>query len=418
MSLKSISLFYILLSSLPSFCFAQVQEEVIPPYNIKTVSFVQNNINMVPVFRLGDGFQLQFDDLFGNELDYYYTIIFCDYDWKPSLLAKHEYMEGFDNLRIIDYKNSFNTLQLYSHYRLSLPNPKTRLKLSGNYILKILNSDRKVIFSRKFILYEDLVSVPVQIRRARTFNMIDSKQNLEFSIISRNFFFVNPIQNIKILLMQNGRWDDVITNIKPQFILGNDLIYRYDTETQFWGGNEFLNFDNKDIRSGGGNVSEIILGDIYSSVLNPTRARANRPYTYNPDVNGNFVVRNFNTPHDNDVTADYAWVYFSLSAPGYYENKNIYITGMFNNYAKTPEYKMDYNPEKGIYEKALIIKQGFTNYQYTIYDNGKIDHENAIDGNFQQTENDYFVLVYYRGINERYDRIIGKGINNSINIIN
>jgi hypothetical protein len=29
---------------------------------------------------------------------------------------------------------------------------------------------------------------------------------------------------------------------------------------------------------------------------------------------------------------------------------------------------MDYNQKKGIYEKAILIKQGFTNYEYTIAD--------------------------------------------------
>jgi hypothetical protein len=112
-------------------------------------------------------------------------------------------------------------------------------------------------------------------------------------------------------------------------------------------------------------------------------------------------------------------VYFSLSAPAFRLNKNIYITGMFNNYALTPEYQMDYNTEKGIYEKAILIKQGFTNFQYSVADNkGIIDSENAIDGNFYQTENEYTVLVYYRENNDRYERIIGKGVANSTNLIN
>src|SRR5690606_41091380 len=65
-----------------------------------------------------------------------------------------------------------------------------------------------------------------------------------------------------------------------------------------------------------------------------------------------------------ETEADYAWVYFSLSAPGFQLRKDIYINGMFNNYAKLPENKMEYNEATGLYEKAIIIKQGFTNYQY------------------------------------------------------
>tara|TARA_R110002124_G_C8710326_1_gene494842 strand:- start:453 stop:695 length:243 start_codon:yes stop_codon:yes gene_type:complete len=80
---------------------------------------------------------------------------------------------------------------------------------------------------------------------------------------------------------------------------------------------------------------------------------------------------------------------------------------------------MDYNPKKGIYEKALLLKQGFTNFEYVNVDRkGAIDNENAIDGNFYQTENDYTILVYYRANTDRYDRVVGKGNANSLNIIN
>ena len=132
--------------------FSQVENEVAPPFNIKTISFIQNNQNAIPIFQLGSGFQLQFDDLFGNEADYYYEIIHCDYNWNLTQIPKNEYLQGFDNQRIQNYNNSFNTLQIYSHYTLSIPNQFTQqLLISGNYILKILNDSKQVVFSRKFI---------------------------------------------------------------------------------------------------------------------------------------------------------------------------------------------------------------------------------------------------------------------------
>jgi hypothetical protein len=157
---------------------------------------------------------------------------------------------------------------------------------------------------------------------------------------------------------------------------------------------------------------------IYGSFLYTNAARANVPYSFTQDVNGAFVVNNISAANS-EIEADYAWVYFSLSAPTFRMNKNIYVAGMFNNYALIPEYKMDYNAKKGLYEKAILIKQGFTNFQYLVADDkGVIDAENAIDGNFFQTENDYTILVYYRENIDRYDRVVGKGTGNSINTIN
>ena len=401
------------------FSFSQVEKEIVPPYNIKTVSFTQNGQNSIPIFLLGDSFQLQFDDLFGNEANYYYTITHCDYNWEPSQLAKVEYLNGFDDQRIQDYTNSFNSLQLYSHYRVSFPNRLTQFRVSGNYMLKILNDDKVVVFTKKFILYEDLVSVPIQVKRARNLTVIEQKHNLDFAIKSATINFQSPLNNVKVMLLQNGKFDNAITNIKPQYTIGNDLIYKYDTETQFWAGNEFRFFENKIIRAANNSIASVDSnGGIYNAHLYLDQAKANQPYTYFPDINGNFIVKNIGA-QNNDIEADYAWVFFSLSAPNYYGKKTIYINGMFNNFALGDENKMDYNSEKGIYEKAIMIKQGFTNYQYVIADsNGKVDGENAIDGNFFQTENNYFVLVYYRENNQRYDRIIGKGIASSVDITN
>ena len=410
----------ILLLSTIHVLFSQVENEVAPPFNIKTISFIQNNQNAVPILQLGRGFQLQFDDLFGNEADYYYEIIHCDYNWNHSEIPKNEYLQGFDNQRIQNYNNSFNTLQIYSHYTLSIPNQYTQqLLISGNYILKILNDSKDVVFSRKFILHEDLVTVPIQVKRARTVSNIETKHNLEFAVKSNTIIFQNPLKNVKVVLMQNGKFNSAIKNVLPQYTIGNDLIYKYDTETQFWAGNEFLYFENKDIRAANNNISRVDSStEIYNSYLYTNNARANFPYTVYEDINGNFVVRNLNA-ENSEIEADYAWVYFSLSAPTFRSNKDIYINGMFNNYSLTPEFKMDYNPKKAIYEKALLIKQGFTNYEYVIADSkGVVDNENAIDGNFYQTENDYIILVYYRESTDRYYRVVGKGTANSLNIIN
>jgi len=401
------------------FASAQIEKEVIPPYNIKTVTFSQNGINIVPLIKLGDSFQFSFDDLFGNEANYYYVFQHCDYDWKPSQLVKAEYLQGFDEQRIQDYTNSFNTLQIYSHYRLNFPNTRTRLLVSGNYVLKILNEDREVVFSRKFIVYEDLVSVPLQVKRARNVADINYKHNLEFSIKSQNILFQSPLKNVKVLLLQNGQIGTAIANVPPMYTIGNDLIYKYDKETQFWAGNEFMYFENKDIRSATNFVAKVESGGgLYNNYLYLNNARGNNTYTNYPDYNGNFIIKNINA-ENNDVEADYAWVFFSLSDPTYFGKGDIYINGMFNNYALSPEYKMDFNKDKGIYEKAIMIKQGFTNYQYVVADkNGKIDNANAPDGNFYQTLSDYFALVYYRENNQRYDRVIGRGVASSEDIIN
>jgi type 9 secretion system plug protein len=398
--------------------FSQVEKEANPPFNIKTVAFVQNGNITIPMFRLGDPFQLEFDDLYGNEADYYYTITQYNYDWTPSQMAKAEYLQGMDNQRIMNYQNSFNTLQIYSHYSQAFPNQFNRILLTGNYMVKVFNSDQELVFSRKFIIFNEQVSVPLQIKRSRDLTTIHGMQNLDFVIKMGDNILQNPNQNVKVALFQNGRFDTAIYNVKPQYSLGSDLIYRYNKETQFWAGNEFLYFENKDIRTVSNSIGHVSAGEIYNTHLYMNASRKDNPYTYFPDINGGFLPNKINA-ENNNLEADYSWVYFTLNTNTFMDKNDVYVVGMFNNYSLSPEYKMDYNPEKGLFEKAILVKQGFTNYQYAIADKtGKIDSENAIDGNFYQTENNYFVLVYYRGNNDRYDKVIGRGIATSEGITN
>jgi len=397
-----------------NFSFSQEGIEQEPPFNIKTISFVSNNTNVIPFFKLGESFQLQFDDLYSDEADYYYTITQYNYDWSaPTNLSKAEYLNGMDNQRIITYENSFNTLQLYSHYRQVFPNKFNQITKSGNYLFTILNDENEIVFSRRVIIYEEEVNVGLLVRRSRDFEGLDGKQNIEMSINYGDKILQNPIQNVKVTLFQNGNWKTSISNLKPQYTLGSELIYRYNKETQFWGGNEGYTIDNKIIRATNNTIARVTSGDnIYNTYLYTNTPRKNQPYTYFPDINGNFFVQNANGSNSG-IEADYSWVYFALDAPEFLEG-NIYVSGMFNNYALTDDYKMELNKKTGLYEKALLIKQGFTNYQYILTNKkGAIDFENAIDGNYFQTENNYTAIVYYKGNNDRYDRVIGIANTNS-----
>ena len=407
----------VLLLIIPFIGFSQVEEEVNPPDYIKTINFKgHTNESELPIIKLNERLQLSFDAINGNEDDFYYVIDHYNFDWTPSQLMKSEYLQGFDNIRITNYENSFNTYQIYSHYRLQIPNKQTSIKKSGNYILKIFDDYGEMVFSRKFMIYENLANVGVSIKRSRNVKYIQQKQSVDFKISSPTILFNNPKQTIKVAVIQNNNLNTAITNLKPQYTLGRELIYKYDSESSFWGGNEYLYFENKNVRAANIGVQFIDLKDIYEHYLFTDIIRANRPYTYNPDINGNYLITAVNA--DNlDIEADYTVVHFSLQHPEMLD-KNIHVYGSFNNYAVTEDTKMAFNLDSGFYETALVLKQGFYNYKYVIIDNnGNLD-EGAISGNFDVTENNYKVLVYYRNLGARYDRLIGVGEGSSTTITN
>lgn len=397
--------------------FAQVQEEVNPPENIRSVIFEGPTGDQFPVVQLNEPIYLEFDDTTASEQDYYYKIIHCDYDWTPSQLLKSQYLTGVDNQRIIDYENSYTTLQPYSNYRLTIPNDNVRLKVSGNYLLEIYNSNYELQFSRRFVVFKDAVNVGAVVKRSRDFEFIDEKQVVQFTINSGNFKIVNPKKEVKVAIIQNYYWPSTIYNIKPQFTMGTELVYKYDQETSFYGGNEFLNFDTKDLRAPSSVISHIELNDIYEHYLFADRFRSVREYTYFPDINGDFVVRTLQGD-DESREAEYTNLHFSLPYSEELNLDDVYVFGKFNNYAFTDENKMNYNEENGMMETSIKMKQGFYNYKYVIKkEDGEVDYK-TISGSFHFTENNYLILVYYRNFGEIYDSIIGVGSTNSRDISN
>ncbi|TVZ27345.1 uncharacterized protein DUF5103 [Gillisia sp. Hel_I_86] len=413
---KILSLFCFLWASL---LIAQEQVEVLPPNYIKSIIFNGNsNIKGNPVIKLGESIHLEFDDIIGDEANYYYIIEHFNYDWTPSELIKSEYLNGFDNVRIVNYNNSYNTLQGYTHYNLNIPNKDTQsLKVSGNYLLKVFTENDELVFSRKFMVYRPIAQVKVAIKRSRDLKYINSRQVVNFSINSPDFLIRNPESTIKILITKNHNLKSAIENIKPQYTIGNELIYKYDQETSFLAGNEYLQFDSKDIRATTIDIGRIELNELYSHFLFADRSRATEPYTYNPDINGQFVVRTLQGENAS-IEAEYVWTHFKLQNYDPLDGGELHLYGAFNNFELDDSTLMKYNKTTGLYENTLLLKQGFYNYKYVLLNkNGFLD-EGFISGNFDVTENEYQVLVYFRDLGARFDQIIGFGNASSLNISN
>ena len=97
-----------------------------------------------PVMRLGsdDVLHVSFDELSHQYHRYVYHVELCNADWQPNSSAfDNDYLQGFNDNPIEDYQNSEGTNQLYTHYRLQLPNERCRLKMGGNYRLTVFDDD-------------------------------------------------------------------------------------------------------------------------------------------------------------------------------------------------------------------------------------------------------------------------------------
>jgi hypothetical protein len=212
-----------------------------------------------------------------------------------------------------------------------------------------------------------------------------------------------------VILQQNNRWDNAITNLKPSFIRDNALIYDYDKENVFPAGNEFRYFDIRTIRNLGEGVARIdFLRPYYHVTLLPDEVRANKKFFPYKEMNGNYVVESQDRVNDYDLQCDYVFVHFSLNLPSILTGGTVNVFGALTDWNANKSNQMTWNFKESRYELSMLLKQGYYNYEYVYVEDGSpVANHTNIEGSFWETNNDYQILVYYSDITGRYDRLIG-----------
>lgn len=370
-----------------------------------------------PIITLGsdEQFHVVFDDLHRNFNQYYYKVEHCNADWQKSEIWTNEYLEGNEEEQVENYEPSFNTRTTYTHYDFIFPNDRFILKKSGNYILRVYSRDPSGneinAFTRKFLVVDPKVSFNATIGRAGTSDDYETKQEVDFTVNTEGFRIDAPYQDIKVVILQNWRWDIALTSLKPYMVRNDVLDYSYDNGTNlFDGNNEFRRFDLKSIKFLSEKVREITFNDTMFYVkLWPSEKRTFKEYTFDEDIGGKFLLKTDDEPSVSNY-GEYAIVKFFLPFDAPIVEGNLYVAGGFNCWQYTPENKMDYNYQKKGYEVNILFKQGYYNYLYVMLpNNSKAGDATWVEGNHSQTRNNYTILVYHRSRGELYDELIGTG---------
>lgn len=387
-------------------------EDFIYSENIKTVVLEQQGVKLTePVLQLGTSEQLvlRFDDLEADNKYYAYTIIHCNADWTPSNILQSDYISGFTEDRITDYKSSFNTIQPYTNYKLAIPGREVRPILAGNYLLKVYPEGEpdKPVLTRRFMVVDPRTTIDASVHRATTVENRETKHEIDFSVAYKGLQVSNPFEEVKVVIKQNGRWDNAITGLKPLFLKDNILDYSYDDENTFNAGNEFRNFDTRTLRILTQNVKEILKGnDGHTVVLMPNISRSFSRYSVESDINGRFFVRN-QDGRDDDLEGEYVRVKFTLKHD-IITDGNFYVFGALSDWRCGPTNKMQYNYDEGAYEALLLLKQGYFDYLFAFMKDGaKNCDETIAEGSHYETVNEYTILVYHRTVGSRFDRLVG-----------
>ena len=413
---KFLFLAFVLIQTL-AFSQSATNVELTAP-SIKSVQFYCQGWDMsYPAIRLksDEKLELHFDDFNTNVVDYRYEIIHCGSNWEPSPISYSEYLDGFQENMLRTYQYSINTTVPYIHYSLVLPNNDVSLKLSGNYIVKVYTSDSSdPVLIRRFYIYESLIDIQAQCIRPLNPAYMGSKQQLNIKL-NYDLNLPNPASDIQLHVRQNGNEYNAV-NPKPNAINPGSLDFSFLDGVLFDAGNEFRNLDIKSIRYKGLNVASVAFQDPNSHVyLLPEDQNSRKRSSYQEDLNGQFIIRNDRGTTSN-TDADYVYAHFYLP---YFEEAegDVYVFGAFTNWQLTDSFKMKYNFRDQRYELCSLLKQGYYNYQFQFVPKGKTLAEcNAkfFENSFYETENEYYLFVYLQKPNERFQRLGGYAIVNSV----
>ncbi|MDR0295482.1 MAG: DUF5103 domain-containing protein [Prevotellaceae bacterium] len=392
--------YYLLLTA---YCYAQDTD-------IRSVQcFVGNNELSDPVMELNgnERLMLWFDDLNEKRSSLSYIIVHCDANWREDGLFISDYMDGFEDNYLRDYALSFQTRVNYIHYNLQLPNEDVRLKASGNYLIKIYETDRsKPVLVQRFSLYERGKTGITLRTRGPMITGERCLQHLEFSVQHQMLPVRDAYTELKVRVTQNGIPVPGVELPQPSFIDRGVVSYTLADKNWYPGGNEYRFFDTRTLDFGAQGVQQVRYdnqGYPYA-LLNVDGPRDEQPYTFYNDLNGKFRIDAYRM-RNRQTDAEYVITAFTLAEeelPG-----DLYVFGQLSDWSLRPDFKMTYNADREVYELTVPLKQGYYNYRYLFVDrNGNIEPK-AIEGCFAETENYYTVWIYYRSTHDRYDRLVG-----------
>ncbi|MFT4154694.1 DUF5103 domain-containing protein [Parafilimonas sp.] len=405
---------------------AQQPDKIYMP-NIHGIKlFPAGNQDAYPIVSLNatGSLELHFDDFSSNIKNYNYTYVLCDADWQPANLSPFDYLQGFTQGRLTQYRNSSVAKTKYVHYQAALPEQNCIPKLSGNYLLKVyLNGDTsKLAFTRRILVLNDIISVSAKITQPFNTQLFRTHQKLQFTIDKTKLNIVNPQQQLKVVVLQNFRWDNAVTDIQPTFMRNNMYEYNNETTLVFPGGRPYRWVDLKSFRFQSERVDSVNQNIVPFDVwLKPDMQRTGLRYVSYVDRNGFFDISttDVNNPW---WQGDYANVHFMFVPKNAadFTGKKVFMTGELATGAGDDNIcELDYNTDKGVFEKTLLLKNGYYYYTYITkaYGSKSSAAETAdTEGNFSETENSYTILVYYRSLSDRADQLVSAVTLNSSNL--
>lgn len=363
----------------------------------------------------GQVVEVSFDELSHTLRNYSYTLVHLTSDGRPDGLSSTEYLRGFPTADITDYTYSFNTHQLYTHYRFTFPSEDMQPLISGAYAILIYEDARveQPVAQVVIDICEDVVPISAKVRYDTSKGLSTQYQQLDVDVSTAGLSMQSPTQ-LTLVVEQNGRTDNAVRLTRPSYVEPHRLRYLNMPSLIFDGGQEYRHLDISSEYVKGAEVDRIhfVQGDSpedgYQVLLFPSALR-NGGYSYEPDANGIWLVHRERSD-EADIEADYMWVHFFLPAREPWLDGGVYVLGDAWQNRLDATTRMHYDEQAGGYVWRTYLKQGGYEWLYAFYNTrqGTLPASlQRVEGNYWQTHNTYRIKAYFRGVTDRYDRLVG-----------
>lgn len=357
---------------------------------------------------------LTFDDLRDEPRNFEYRIVHCNQNWEKSNLFYSDYMDGFECNPLEDYEMSINTFIPYSHYELELPNQDVEFRVSGNYVVIVYDTENPdvPVLTRRFFVVEKEIGITAEVKQPVMGLYKNLGHDVRFSLHTNSLAFNDIFNDLDVCVMQNNQWDGVQCNLQPDFIQDDKVVFNRDDQAVFKASNEYRMLNMRNLKFTNDKMAVIQFDDPnYFITLHQDKDGQFMQYLDRDDFNGHYVISN-KDGWEAATDADYVHVFFQIPARRDLSPGTVHIYGELTNWKCDENNKMLYNPETGMYEKELLLKQGAYSYRYVLKQDGKVDHM-RFEGSHWETENDYLIFVYYHDVRLGADRILGFDVVNS-----
>jgi hypothetical protein len=375
----------------------------------------------LPIIGLNDPgvLSISFDDFNFNYQNYFYSIELVDDQWQPVQMSPFDYTNGFSQNKINLFNVSSIALQKYYHYQFSIPNQNCIPTKAGNYILKVFKDGNpsNLVFTRRFYVVNSLIGVFGSVQEPFDGAISRTHQKIQLSLDVKQLSYFQPDQ-IKTVVIQNHRVNEARVVTEPSFIRGNQIEYNSERDLIFPAGKETRWLDLQSLRLRSDRVQELNQSEGLTKVIvKPDLSRASTPYFTFNDLNGAFIISNSESL-ESAYQNDYANVVFTYKPNNGipYVGENLFLIGDLTQNQLNSQSMMSFNASKGVYEKTMLLKQGYYSYQYILRDNEKPniqDDFRETEGDHWETENSYTVFVFYTAPGARYPMIAGFSTINS-----